>query len=223
MWWACPRNWCANCSNGCKIISKRRVVVKKIFFVFFGLMICSAVWAEDFLARKQVKLGEPMPDFALRDLQGNTVELPDLKGKVVMLHFWSAQCPFVVRYESRLQAITGDYGDRGVAVYAIDSNVTETPERIKKEAEKRHLNYPILLDPESKIADQFGAMTTPHVYIIDKEGVLRYEGAVDDQGWGEKDPVTTSYAREALDAVLAGKPVPNPQTKTVGCTVKRKK
>ncbi len=181
------------------------------------------VSAEDFLAKKSVQLGSEVADFSLKGIDGQQVKLSELRGKVVMLHFWSAQCPFVVRYEERLRKIASDYGAKGVAVYGIDSNVTEPEDRIKQVAAERKLNYPVLLDPDSRIADQFGAITTPHVFIIDKEGKLAYEGGVDDQGWGEKDPVSKNFTRDALDALVAGQPVPVTQSKTVGCTVKRKK
>ena len=81
----------------------------RIFLILAAaILMCSPAKAEDFLAGKQVKLGDPVADFALQDLAGETVKLSDLKGKVVMLHFWSAQCPFVVRYEGRLQASAQD-------------------------------------------------------------------------------------------------------------------
>ena len=83
------------------------------------------------------------------------------------------------------------------------------------------MNYPILLDPSNKIADQFGAITTPHVFILDKEGKLIYEGAVDDQGWSEDNVAKKFYVKEALDQALKGEPVSISQTKSVGCTVKR--
>ncbi len=197
--------------------------MKKILPLFLMMLMASPVFAEDFLARKSVQAGKEVADFSLQGLDGRSVKLSDLRGKVVMLHFWSAQCPFVVRYEERLQKITADYGDKGVVVYGIDSNITESRDKIEKVAAERKLNYPILLDPDSRIADQFGAITTPHVFIIDKEGRLAYEGGVDDQGWGEKDKPTRHYTRDALDALIAGKPVAVPQSKTVGCTVKRKK
>lgn len=197
--------------------------MKKILVLFLMMLMASPVFAEDFLTRKSVQTGKEVPDFSLQGLDGRSVKLSDLRGKVVMLHFWSAQCPFVVRYEERLRKIAADYGDKGVEVYGIDSNVTESKDKIEKVAAERKLNYPILLDPDSKIADQFGAITTPHVFIMDKEGRLAYEGGVDDQGWGEKDKVTRSYTREALDALIAGRPIAVPQSKTVGCTVKRKK
>ena len=179
--------------------------------------------AKDFLAKKIAKLGRPAPDFELQDLGGNKIKLSANKGKVVMIHFWSATCPFVKRYEERLQNITQDYRSKGVVVIAIDSNINETPDQIKKVAVERGLSYALILDPDHKTADDYGAITTPHVFIINKEGNLAYEGSVDDQGWSAKNPVKANYAREALDAVLAGKPVPHPQVKTFGCTIKRSK
>lgn len=194
--------------------------MKKLAILFLMLTMVTPARA-DFLEKKEVKIGSAVPDFTLNDLDGKPVSLSGLKGSVVMIHFWSAQCPFVIRYESRLGAITADYADKGVKVLGIDSNVTETPEQMKGVAAERKLNYPVLVDPGHIVADKFGAITTPHVFIIDKEGKLAYEGAVDDQGYSENNTPKTNYARAALDAVLAGTPVAEAKTKTVGCTVKR--
>ncbi len=134
------------------------------------------MWA-GFLEKKAVGIGRPVPDFKLAGLDGKTVSLSESRGKIVMIHFWSATCPFVLRYDDRLKAIPKDYADRGVVVLGIDSNGNETPEKIKAVAKERNVNYSILLDPGNKVADQFGAITTPHVFILNKEGVLVYEGA----------------------------------------------
>ena len=194
--------------------------MKKWAFIFIFLTVCSPVFAQDFLAKKQVRLGEAVPDFTLQDLQGRSVSLAGLRGKIVMLHFWSAKCPFVLRYTERLHAVYKDYSDK-VAIFGIDSNASETPEEMKSVKAERKDPYPILLDPGNKVADEFGAITTPHVFILDREGRLVYEGAVDDQGWSKDKKPKLAYVREALDALLADKPVPHPQTKTAGCTVKR--
>ena len=196
--------------------------MKQAFIFFLSVLALSTtLWAGGFLDKKVVKLGEAVPDFKLVDTSGKERQLSQYRGKIVTLHFWSATCPFVMRYEERLQEITDDYSGRGVVILGIDSNVDETPEQIKKVAEKRKVNCPILIDTSSRVANQFGAITTPHVFIIDKEGKLIYEGAVDDQGWSEDNPVKIRYVREALEAHLSGIPVPNTQTKTVGCTIKR--
>lgn len=188
-------------------------------FVFTFLI---SALAYGFLEKKVVKVGEVTPDFTLSDTEGKSVTLSSFRGKPVLIHFWSARCPFVLRYEERLGKIASDYQSQGVTVLAIDSNENESLEDIRKVAAQRKLNYPILLDPGNAVADQFGAITTPHSYIIDGQGVLRYEGAVDDQGWAEENVPKTHYVRDALDAVLSEKEVPASETKTVGCTVKRK-
>ena len=186
--------------------------------MLFGIGLA---WAVGFLDAKVVEAGKPVPDFRLQDTAGRYHTLSEYRGKVVMIHFWSATCPYVLRYEDRLQSITRDYADQGVVVLAIDSNVNETVDQIKEVAQKRALNYPILMDPGNKVADQFGAITTPHLYIIDRAGNLVFEGAVDNQGWSAENPVTERYARGALDKTLSGEPVPHAFTKTVGCTIKR--
>ncbi len=196
--------------------------MKRVFiFLAVFLTFSTTLWAVNFLEKKAVKLGQVVPDFKLQDTSGKEHRLSGYRGKPVMIHFWSADCPFVMRYEEQLQEIANDYSKRGVVILAIDSNANETVSHIKEIAGKRKENYSILIDPSNQVADQFGAITTPHVFIIDKEGKLIYEGAVDDQGWSEDNPVKKRYVREALDAYLSGVPIPNPKTKSVGCTIKR--
>ena len=194
---------------------------RALVFLVCLLTFSTFLWAVNFLEKKVVKLGEIVPDFKLRDTAGKAHQLSGYLGKPVMIHFWSANCPFVMRYEERLQEIAEDFSKRGVVILAIDSNADESVKHIKEIAEKRKVNYPILIDPNNQVADQFGAITTPHVFIVDQEGKLAYEGAVDDQGYAEHNKVSQSYVRDALDAVLSGSPVPTPQTKSVGCSVKR--
>ena len=194
---------------------------KKLFFVCAALLMSHSVLAVNFLEKKVVKVGKPVPDFRLTDTRGAEHQLSSYRGKLVMLHFWSATCPFVIRYDDRLKEIASDYQGRDVVVLGVDSNSNETVKQIKKVAGKRKINYPILIDPGNQVADQFGAITTPHVFLIDQEGKLIYEGAVDDQGWSEDNPVRKHYVREVIEANLSGKPVPYTETQSVGCTVKR--
>jgi peroxiredoxin len=192
-----------------------------VLSIFFLCVLNPPAQPAGFLDFKQVEIGKEVPNFSLVDLEGNAHPLSDYSGKVVVLHFWSATCPFVLRYEKRIQSIAADYADKNVVVLGIDSNENETLKQIQKVAKKRELNYAVLMDPENKVADQFGAITTPHVFIIDTEGKLVYEGAIDDQGWSEENPVKERFVRNALTQVLAHEPVANAETKTVGCTVKR--
>lgn len=197
--------------------------MKRMIVFFLSLMILSPPVraAVHFLDNKIVKLSQAVPDFELKDTAGTAHQLSGHKGKIVMIHFWSATCPFVLRYEEQLQSITENYQKQGVVILAIDSNSNEKLDEIKKIAAARKVNYPILLDPGNKVADQFGAITTPHVFILDKEGKLIYEGAVDDQGWSEDNVPRKFYVKEALDQALKGEPISVSQTKSVGCTVKR--
>lgn len=175
----------------------------------------------NFLDLKSVKLGESVANFELKDTEGNAHKLADHQGKVVVIHFWSAKCPFVLRYDDALKAITQDYQKDGVVVLGIASNTNEPLEEIKNVARARQVNYPVLLDPDHKIADQFGAVATPHVFVINQEGKLVYEGAIDDQGWSEAKKPGKVYVRNAIEQTLKGETVSTPQTKSVGCTVKR--
>jgi thiol-disulfide isomerase/thioredoxin len=196
---------------------KKVVIFLMLALVFYS----SAGLSQDFLDKKIVVLGKPVPNFKLSDALGKEHELSEFQGKIVMIHFWSTECPFVNRYEPRIQQLANDYLGTDVVVLGIDSNVNESPEAIQKVAEERGVNYPIWVDSTSKVADDFGAITTPHVFILDKTGALVYEGSVDDQGWSDKNPVTKNYARDVIDALVSGAPVPHSRTKTFGCTVKR--
>ncbi len=197
----------------------KTAILKTCFLVLTASLLMGLT--QNFLERKEVAIGKPVPDFELKDAAGEIYRLSDLRGQHVMIHFWSATCPFVVRYEDRLRDITHDYKDQNVLVLGIDSNVNETPDQIEKVSRERNLSYPVLLDPDSRIADVFGAITTPHVFIVDGEGILVYEGSIDDQGWAEENPVTTNYAREVLNALVKGSEVPYTETSSFGCTVKR--
>lgn len=194
---------------------------KELILLTLTTLFIAGGLAQGFSEKRMVAIGAPVQNFELTDTDGKSFKLSDAKGKIVMLHFWSATCPFVARYEERLQAITKDYEAQGVRVVGIASNSTEKPDQIRKAAAEHGVNYPILIDPGHQIADQFGAVMTPHIYILDKKGNLAYEGSVDDQGWGEANPINKNYARDALDALQKDQPVSTPVTKTFGCSIKR--
>lgn len=196
----------------------KRIIIFFLSMIVFLPLLGAAV---NFLDHKVVKLGKAVPEFELKDTTGIVYKLSDQKGGVVMIHFWSATCPFVLRYDEQLKSIAEEYQKQGVVVLGIDSNSNEKLEEIKKVADARKVNYPILLDPGNKVADQFGAITTPHVFILDKEGKLIYEGAVDDQGWSENNVPKKFYVRNALNQALKGEPVKVSQSRSVGCTIKR--
>ncbi len=170
------------------------------------------------------------PALSLKTIDGKTISFKKLLGKVVVVHFWSTRCPFVRISDPKMVALAKTYSKKGVVFLGINANHTELQKKgtkktdfaeLKKIAKKRGLPYPILVDPENKVADRFQARTTPHCYVIDAKGILRYQGALDNDPRGRKAEGVRNYLAEALDAVLTGKKVLKPNTRPYGCSIKR--
>jgi len=164
------------------------------------------------------RLGRPAPDFALRDLAGRTRRLEDGRGKIVVLNFWSAECPWTERSDPAVLQAVRESGD-GVWYWPIAANAGEEGAQIEAAAGERGLPV-VLLDPDQSVADEYGAQTTPHVFVVDREGILRYAGAPDDASFRQRDP-TRSYLREALSALLAGHLPEVQETPGRGCALVR--
>ena len=163
-------------------------------------------------------------DFTLKDQDGKTVKLADHRGKIVVLEWINWDCPYVKRHYERgtFKTLAEKYADKGVLWLAINSTHYATREKDKAWIAKYKLPYPILDDSDGEVGRQFGARTTPHMYVIDKDGRIGYQGAIDDDPRGKKDdPV--DYVAKALEELLAGKPVSEPKTRPYGCSVKYKK
>jgi peroxiredoxin len=176
---------------------------------------------------KGVKIGAAAPDFSLQDQNGKTVKLSDYKGKIVVLEWFNQGCPYVVRhYKTKTMTNTADkYKGQDVVWLAINTTAGKTAEDNKTSAEAWGISYPILTDKSSAVAQQYGAKTTPHMFIIDKEGKLAYNGAIDDDSSadGTKGDKAVNFVAKALDEILAGKPVSQAETKPYGCGVKYQK
>jgi thiol-disulfide isomerase/thioredoxin len=159
----------------------------------------------------QVKVGDKVSDFERTDAGGKAFKLTEvLQGsKAVVVDFWSTRCPVSQKYEPVLKKLAADYSVKGVTFLAIDSNYNEPAGEIQKVRSEREVSYPVLLDgKEGLLATYFGASHTPEAYLVTKNGVLAYHGNLDEIG-------------PALDAVLAGKPVPKAETRAFGCSIKR--
>lgn len=169
--------------------------------------------------------GKPAPAFTLADSQGKPVSLASFKGKVVVLEWFNPDCPFVVRhYKAKTMLdLAARYRDRGVVWLAINSSHFATAETNSQFAKDYAVPYPALDDHAGTVGQAYGARTTPHLFVIDKAGNLAYQGAIDDDPAGEKSGEKTNFVALALEALLAGKPVPTPETKPYGCSVKYKK
>src|SRR5512143_3504522 len=163
-------------------------------------------------------INQPALDFELPDLNGNPVHLRDLRGKIVIVNFWSCECPHSERTDRELMAMFVQWQD-DVALLPVAANRIELPEALAQAARSRHLPL-VLVDREHAVADLYAAQTTPHVFVIDREGVLRYAGAVDDTSLRQRRP-TRFYLDEAVEALLDGRLPAVPETPTYGCTIVR--
>jgi peroxiredoxin len=167
-----------------------------------------------------VALGATVENFTLPDADGRAQSLASLRGKNgTALIFVSTRCPVSNMYNERMQKLAEDYKAKGVAVVGINSNLEETPAEIKSHAQEKGLKFTILKDAGNRVADKLGAGRTPEVFLLDAGGRLVYHGALDNA----QNPVmvNTHHLRNAIDAVLAGKPVERPEVKAFGCTIKR--
>jgi peroxiredoxin len=165
-----------------------------------------------------METGDLAPDFTLRDLEGAPHALSDHRGQGVIVNFWSAECPWAERADSQLKQWLGGWGKR-VVLLTVASNVNETPELIGETARQRGL-APVLLDPGCKVADAWGAQTTPHAFVVDEAGILRYQGALDDVTFRQREP-ERFYVKEAVDALLAGRMPEVDSAPAYGCTIVR--
>jgi peroxiredoxin len=169
---------------------------------------------------QEFKLGGKVGDFSLQKLDGGSVNFKDFKGNVTVITWTSLQCPISNDYNERMNAIYEDYSKKGVKFLFVNSNATESPEAVAAHA-KASFKFPVYKDADNMVADRFGAQVTPESFVIDKTGTIVYHGYIDDARNASK--VTDAGLRNALDAVLEGKPVARAQTKAFGCTLKRAK
>ncbi|MEW5795144.1 MAG: thioredoxin family protein [Candidatus Zixiibacteriota bacterium] len=174
------------------------------------------------------EIGKPAPVFSLPDTDGKTHTLKQYldAGKTVVLYWFNANCPVVIRHfevNHTFGNLYAAYDKRNVAFIAINSTNPDHPQfggDVERKS-KWSIQHPILLDPTGAVGKMYGAKTTPHVYIITPDGVLRYAGAVDDDPQNQKDAKgKVSYVSQALDDIFAGKPVTVAETKPYGCGVK---
>ena len=173
------------------------------------------------------EIGKPAPAFALTDISGTTRQLGDFKGKIVVLEWTNPNCPFVQRVyrDGIMTGVQKEYVGKGVIWLAINSTSTShrdflPPESLKEKYASWKAGFTtVLMDSDGKVGKAFDAKTTPHVFVVDKEGTLVYSGAVDDDPRDGNDQ-KVNYVKDALDALLAGKAVTTTATKPYGCSVK---
>jgi peroxiredoxin len=189
------------------------------------LMAFAATWAT---TGPGLGIGDVAPDFKLRNVDGKMVGLADYasaKGFIVI--FTCNHCPFSVAYEDRIIELQKTFGPQGYPVIAINPNdpaaqSEDSFDHMVTRAREKGFNFPYLFDEGQKIYPQYGATRTPHVYLLDRERVVRYIGAIDDN-FSDAAAVQKTYLADAVRALQnGGKPDPD-VTKAVGCTIKVKK
>ena len=168
--------------------------------------------------------GSPAPDFTLTDvISGSTVTLSAslaTLGRGVVLNFWSVECPWTRYYDDYFVERAAEWRELGVALLLVDSNSSEHPDEMRDMADVLGLSGPILADPASAVADAYGAITTPHLFVVQPDGLIIYQGAVDDRSFRQPEP-TVNYLDAAVEALLAGQVPQVSQTPAYGCTIVR--
>ena len=172
-----------------------------------------------------LEIGAKAPDFNLKGVDGKMHSLADYGDKKVVAVIVSCNhCPTVVQYEDRMVDIQRDYADKGVQFIAINGNETDGHptddfDHMVERAEQKGFNFPYLRDDTQDVIRALGAVRTPEVFVFGPDRTLVYHGRIDDNA-DDPSKVKRQDLREALDELLAGKPVSVPNTTPVGCTVK---
>ena len=198
----------------------------KIALVAFGIL---ATTIGITLAEK-AEIGHPAPEFNLQDTKGATHNLKHYKGKFVVLEWYNPDCPFVCKHYSshNMQKLQKEYTQKGVVWLAIDSSApgqqgNHPAKELNETAQKVDAKWTaLLIDSDGKVGHLYGATTTPHMFIINKEGKIVYKGAIDDKPTAEIADIETAknLVRAALDEAMADKEVTTSSWKSYGCNVK---
>jgi len=181
--------------------------------ISFSLFLATPALAAD--------VGQPAPSFSLKDEAGASHSLDQYRGKIVVLEWTNPECPFVQRhYAARtMQKTLEGFAGKKVVWLAVDSTSHNTPERSKSWKSQQGFPYPILQDSSGTAGHAYGAKTTPHMFVIDEKGILRYAGGIDDDPRG-RSATPTNYVEKAVNALAVGQPVSPSTSDPYGCSVK---
>ena len=199
----------------------------KLLTALLTIAAFSALFAADSPA-----VGTNAPDFSLTDSKGKTQTVSQYKGKYVVLEWFNPECPFVKKHygSGNMQKLQQEFTGKGVVWLTIDSsapglegNLTADQANAKM-SEWKTKQTALVLDPDGKAGRSYGAKNTRHMFVINPEGKIVYEGAIDSKATPNPADITsaTNYVKVALEESIAGKPVSNANTKPYGCSVKYK-
>ena len=171
-----------------------------------------------------VENGEKAPDFTLPTADGGQASLSDYAGEVVVLEWVNPDCPFVKRHYAAdtMEKLAAKYAGNNVVWLTINSTHYMDAKANAAFAKDQGLEVPILIDADGTVGKIYGAKTTPHMFVVDADGVIVYQGAIDDDPRGSKGEGATNYVAAALDETLAGQKVSTAETQPYGCSVKFK-
>jgi peroxiredoxin len=187
--------------------------------IFMFALLLSSAEATD------LKIGERAPGFVLPGVDGEFHSLDSLAGeKGTIVVFTCNHCPFAKSYQGRIKDIARDYKNKGINLVAINPNdAEEYPDdsyaNMIKRAKTKKYNFPYLRDRTQKTAVKYGAVVTPHIFLLDSKKRLYFRGPIDDS-WRDPDKVENRYLREAIDAMLAGEKLVNDKRRAMGCSIK---
>jgi peroxiredoxin len=199
----------------------------KLLTTLLTLAASTALFAADSPA-----VGTTAPDFSLTDSKGKTQSVSQYKGKYVVLEWFNPECPFVKKHygSGNMQKLQEEFTAKGVTWLTIDSSAPGlegnlTAEQAEKKiAEWKTKQTALVLDPDGKAGRSYGAKNTPHMFVINPEGKIVYEGAIDSKATPNPSDIasSTNYVKVALEESMGGKTVSNANTKPYGCSVKYK-
>jgi peroxiredoxin len=194
------------------------------------LLLPILVLSFNFPSFAAVEPGEEAPGFTLTDSKGTSHKLSDFRGKFVVLEWLNHECPFVKKHYSggNMQKLQQEYTAKGVVWLSIISSAPGKqghrtgPQAEADTKDKNAAPTAVLLDPSGEVGKKYDAKTTPEMFVLDKEGKILYAGAIDSIKSTDSADIAKAenHVRQALDAALAGQPVPTPKTKPYGCSVK---
>jgi len=175
-----------------------------------------------------LKIGDPLPPFRLPGTDGRSYGPEDFRDKKTLVVIFSCNhCPTVQAYEDRMVALQREFGPKGVQLLAINPNddqgyPEDSFENMVERAKAKGFNFPYLRDASQEVARTYGADHTPHIFVFGPERKLAYTGKIDDD-WKDPSRVTRRHLAEALDALLSGRTVEEPETHAIGCSIKWKR
>jgi peroxiredoxin len=186
-------------------------MLRRTFLAISLVALCAPSYSAE------LEIGAKAPEFkALPNVDGKEYTLSEMKDKVIVVCFTCNNCPVAVAYEDRFVEFQKQYANKGVKFIAINANRrTEDLDKMKTRAEEKGFNFPYVFDKTGKLATEYGARVTPHIFVLDQDRKVAYVGSFDDS---QQKP-TANYVADAVDALLTGKKVETTKTKAFGCGI----